>query len=227
MFKKTKEKINQNEYVIFIKKMWANKRYRSLFVLALYFVFFFVIITGLKSTYQDNQNQTNGEGNNFNFETIKESYNNLKDYSYEIFVNDESLIVGKLENGINNFVYDDNKYTLINNNIYKEEAGDLKKVDLLEENMILSIIDKLLINNLINYVSEVEANKIIDDNSFRLDYEIPNSYFSFDKEGLVRVSILGETETSIGQITIDLSDYKEEEYKIKILVGDKNVSSVR
>ena len=42
MFKKTKEKINSNEYVILFKKMWDNKRYRSILILVIYFIFFVI-----------------------------------------------------------------------------------------------------------------------------------------------------------------------------------------
>lgn len=218
MFKKTKEKINQNEYVAFIKKMWANKRYRALLVLILYFIFFFVIIMGLRSTYQNNNENTNY----FSFDSLKTEYNNLRDYQYEIFVNEELLIDGQLENGMNNFEYDKAQYTFINNSLYKMDNDDFIKVDLEKEEILLTIIDKLMLDKIINYVSTINSSGVINSDSFSLDFEVPNSYFGLEGEELVKVNISGETITKVDKIIVDLRDLKEELYNIKIIVGDKN-----
>jgi len=220
MLKKIKEKINQNEYIIFVKKMWGNKKYRSLFVLALYFIFFFILIVGLKSSYQNIDN--NKVDNFISFDEIKKEYNNSTEYSYELFVNEESLIIGNLENGINSFIYNDNHYKIINNNIYKEENDNLNKVNLNKEDIILSMVDKIMLENLVDYVSVLEKNDVINNNYFSLDYEIPNSYFLLDKEGIAKVNISSEMQNKINKITIDLTNYKKEEYIIKILIGDEN-----
>lgn len=219
MFKKTKENINQNEYVDFIKKMWANKRYRSLIVLAIYFIFFFVIITGLRSTYQDSD--INNTSASFSFETIKEEYNNLRDYSYEIFVNEESLVLGKLNNGINNFEYQDKDYTIINNNIYMDESGDLKKVELEDNDILLTIIEKITLNNLVEYVSTFNNNSEVNETGFKLEYKIPNTYFSLNKDGNVDITITGNTK--LEEINVNLTEYINEPYIIKVKVSDINV----
>lgn len=224
MFKKTKEKIKQNEYVVFIKKIWDNKRYRSLLILALYFIFFFIIITGLRSSYQENQNMDNNESNNnyFSFENLKEEYNNLRDYSYEIFVNEGSLIKGKIENGVNNFEYMNEQYTIINDNIYKEEEENLKKIELTEEDIILTIVDKVMLNNLVDYVSSLNKSGVINEDSFALDFEVPNSYFLLEEDQFVKISIVGSTITKVDEIIVDLTEYKKESYVIKVKVSDIN-----
>lgn len=219
MFKKTKEKINQNEYVVFIKKMWANKRYRSLLILMLYFVFFFVIITGLRDSYNVDENTTNY----FSFDKIKEEYNNLTSYSYEILINEESIIIGNMDNSLNNFVYDGKKYTVINNVMYEENDDSLKKVDLTNADLVLSIFDKLMLDDLVNYISPLNKSGVINENSFVLDYEVPNTYFSIEEEDIIKVSILGDTMNKIDEVIINLTNYEKEEMIIKMKVSDKNV----
>lgn len=218
MFKKTKEKINQNEYIVFIKKMWEHKRYRSLLVLALYFIFFFIIITGLRSTYQDSD--VNNKNNNFSFKNIKEEYNNLRDYSYEIFVNEESLVLGNLDNGINSFKYQEKNYTIINNNIYTEEDGDLKKVELENNDILLSIIEEITLNNLIEYVFSLDIDPEVNETGFKLDYLIPNAYFSLNDAGNVNVIITGNTK--VEEINVNLTEYMNKQYIIKVKVSDND-----
>lgn len=220
------KKINENEYILFIKKLWNNKRYRSLLVLGLYFIFFFIIIIGLRSNYRSIED-TESNNTSFSFEMIKESYNNLRDYSYEIFVNDESLINGKLENGINNFTYVNEQYTIINNTLYKSKNDDLKKVNIKDDEIVLSIIDKIMLNNLVDYIYNLNQNGIINDNSFKLDFEIPSNYFGLEIEKIINVSILGESKNKIDKVIVDLSNYKNENYVITMKVGSIDVSNNR
>ena len=219
MFKKTKERINQNEYIVFIKNMWANKRYRSLLILMVYFIFFFILITGLRGSYQDNDNNTN---NSFSYDSIKEEYNNLTNYSYEIFINEEAIIVGNLDNNLNNFVYNNKNYTIINDVIYEEDDDNLKKVDLTNKNIVFTMYDKLMLKDLVNYISTLNQNGIINENSFKLDFEIPNDYFLIEEEGFVNVTVLGNTINKIDEIIVDLTNNKNEQTVIKMKVSDKN-----
>ena len=225
MFKKTKEKINQNEYVVLIKKIWDNKRYRSLLVLVLYFIFFFIIIVGLRSTYQNNEN--NNDSNPFSFETLEEKYSNLQDYTYSIFVNDILTIEGELKQSINSFKYNDENYTIINNNIYQEKDENLEKIDLEELDQLILIANKIKLGDFINYISTLNSSGEINDNSYKLDFELPNSYFSIEEEGNIQVSIFGEPNSELDEIVIDLSDYKKEMYIITVRVSDNNVSSIK
>lgn len=220
MFKKTKEKINQNEYVGFIKKIWANKRYRSLLILILYFIFFFVVITGLRSAYQDNENMN--DKIYFSFETLEEKYSSLTDYAYSVSVNDVLTIEGELKEGINNFKYNDESYTVINNNFYKEKNENLEKIDLEELEELILIIDKIKLGEFINYVSTLNRSGVINDNSYKLDFELPNSYFFIEEEGNIKASISGEPNNEIDEIIIDLTESKEENYIITIKVSDNN-----
>ena len=55
MFKKTKEKINSNEYVILFKKMWDHKRYRAILILVIYFIFFRIIIGVTRENYKNTE----------------------------------------------------------------------------------------------------------------------------------------------------------------------------
>lgn len=218
MFKKTKEKINQNQYIAFIKKMWANKKYRSLLILILYFIFFFIVITGLRTAYQDNDTTNNY----FSFDKVKAEYNNLTNYSYEFFVNEESIIVGNLDNNINNFIYNNKNYTIINDVMYEEDEDSLKKVDLTDENLIFAMFDKLMLDDLVSHISTLNKSGVINENSFELDFEVSNTYFLTEEEGLVKVNILGNTMNKIDEVVVDLTSEKNEEFVIKMKVSDKN-----
>lgn len=220
MFKKTKEKINQNEYVILIKKIWDNKRYRSLLVLVLYFIFFFVIIVGLRSTYQNNEN--NNDSDSFSFKTLEEKYSSLQDYIYSVSVNDILVIEGELKENINSFKYNNENYTVINNNFYKEKNQNLEKIDLEELDELILIIDKIKLGKFINYLSSLNYSEVIDDNYYKLDFELPNSYFSIKEEGNIKASISGESNNELDEIIIDLTAYKKEMYIITVKVSDIN-----
>ena len=220
MFKKTKEKINQNEYVILIKKIWDNKRYRSLLVLVLYFIFFFVIIVGLRSTYQNNEN--NNDSDSFSFKTLEEKYSSLQDYIYSVSVNDILVIEGELKENINSFKYNNENYTAINNNFYKEKNQNLEKIDLEELDELILIIDKIKLGKFINYLSSLNYSEVIDDNYYKLDFELPNSYFSIEEEGNIKASISGESNNELDEIIIDLTAYKKEMYIITVKVSDIN-----
>lgn len=223
MFKKTKEKINQNEYIVFIKNMWENKKYRSLLILIMYFIFFFIIITGLRSMYQD----SDIDNNSFSFENIKEEYNNLTNYSYEIFVNEESIIVGNLDNSLNNFTYDNENYTIINNVMYKEKDDILEKVDLPNDDLILSNFNKIMLDDLVDYISNLNKSGVINGDSFELDFDVPYTYFSIDKQGYFKVNIFGNTITRVDKVTIDLSEFKEEKYILTVEIGESNDRNIR
>lgn len=220
MFKKTKEKINQNEYVILIKKIWDNKRYRSLLVLVLYFIFFFVIIVGLRSTYQNNEN--NNDSMIFSFKALEEKYSSLQDYIYSVSVNDILVIEGELKENINSFKYNNENYTVINNNFYKEKNQNLEKIDLEELDELILIIDKIKLGKFINYLSSLNYSEVIDDNYYKLDFELPNSYFSIEEEGNIKASISGESNNELDEIIIDLTAYKKEMYIITVKVSDIN-----
>lgn len=217
MFKKTKEKINSNEYVSFTKKLWANKRYRSLLILLLYFIFFFIVITGLRSSYQEVESIE--EENKLSVkETIDNQYQQLENYSYEILLNDEVVIDGLLSDGINNFTYNNQKFSIILDNVYLNKNEDLKKVELEQYNKLLIPIDSVLINNILDKIITLEP---VDSNEgYSAIYEIPYSYFDIDDDGVLEVNVTGNKR--IEEIIFDLTEYAEEEYKITIRIGENN-----
>lgn len=222
MFKKTREKISQNENFILMKKLWDNKRYRSLLILGLYFVFFFVVISALRNGYQANENMDNNKTNN-NFvsaETIKEHYNNLKDFSYRVLLNNELLIEGNVKDSINNFSYKKQEYTIILDNIYEKDDEDLKKIESLDSEELIIPINKIMINNIINYVMDIEITKELNNDGYEVYYDIPLSYFLIDEDGFAKVCVSGHEQ--IEKVTIDLTDYKKEIYSISIIIGDNN-----
>ena len=117
MFKKTKEKINSNEYVILFKKMWDNKRYRSILILVIYFIFFGIIIGVTRENYKNTE--INDSGDSSKQPTIIEKKNNWnnyeKNYQYIITLNDEKIADVKVDDGIINLNVNNKEYIVINN----------------------------------------------------------------------------------------------------------------
>lgn len=194
MFKKTKEKINNNQYVILFKKLWDNKRYRSILILGLYFIFFWVVISATRTNYQ-NMEKYNEENNNQEVVTIVEkmaSWNNYKDdFNYNILVNDELIGQISIVGGIINLDVDDNSYIIINNTIYKNKNDDLKKVDKIDDLEISIPILKLNIENIMTYIKDIEDYSYEED---RIKYQIPITYFIDIEEELdekILVEVIG------------------------------------
>lgn len=218
MFKKTREKINNNKYIVFIKKLWANKKYRSLLILALYFIFFFIIISGLRSSYQ-NADNLDKENSVSVKEMINTQYKELDNYSYEVILNNQTVIIGSLDSEINNFIYNDQNFTVILDNVYLNKNDDLKKVELEEYNEMLVPINSLFVSNIMDYIVTLEPVSEEDTDRYNAIYEIPYSYFSIESDDVVQINIKGSDK--IEEISFDLTEYFKEEYKIIYKIGDE------
>lgn len=185
MLKKTKEKINNNEYVILFKKLWGNKRYRSILILVLYFIFFGIIIGVARSNYdyvEDIKPEITV------LEKMEEWNNYENNYNYKILVNDIKLAQVKVEDGIINLNIDDKDYVIINNNIYLNKNDDLKKVKQISDVDIDIPIIKLNVKDIMNYLKthEVESYK---ENSIK--YQVLGTYFIDNLEENIEVELVG------------------------------------
>lgn len=210
MFKKTKEKINNNEYVILFKKLWANKRYRSLLILFLYFIFFGLILGSARSNYKNMDNLPKEEKKEE--VTIVEkmsSWDNYNDdYSYKIIVNDKEIATWAINDGIINLAVDDKNYTIINNNIYLNKNDDMKKVNKID-NLELSIpIAKLHVKNILDYLGSLEIDSYKENS---VSYYVPMSYFIDEREDNILIEVVGNTK--LEEIIID---YPEEKIILKM-----------
>lgn len=212
MFKKTKEKINNNEYVILFKKLWSNKRYRSLLILLLYFIFFGIIIGSVRSNYKNIDNVPN-EDKKEEITVVEKmaSWDNYNsDYKYNIAVNDLDVATCNIKDGIVNLTVNNKNYTIINNNIYLNRNDDLKKVNKITELKISIPVTKLNVKNIMDYLHNLEIDSYQENT---INYYVPASYFVDEEEDNILVEIIGDT-----KLEEMIINYPEE--KIVLKIGD-------
>lgn len=218
MFKKTKEKINSNEYVILFKKMWDNKRYRSILILVIYFIFFGIIIGVTRENYKNTE--INDSGDSSKQPTIIEKKNNWnnyeKNYQYIITLNDEKIADVKVDDGIINLNVNNKEYIVINNVIYQNKNDDLKKVKEIPNLKISLPITKLNIREIMNYLKNLEASNYTEN---AIKYQISSSYFIDNTEENIDVEVYGYD--NLERIVIN---YQEE--KITLEMSETDVGSV-
>lgn len=218
MFKKTKEKINSNEYVILFKKMWDNKRYRSILILVIYFIFFGIIIGVTRENYKNTE--INDSGDSSKQPTIIEKKNNWnnyeKNYQYIITLNDEKIADVKVDDGIINLNVNNKDYIVINNVIYQNKNDDLKKVKEIPNLKISLPITKLNIREIMNYLKDLEASNYTEN---AIKYQIGSSYFIDNTEENIDVEVYGYD--NLEKIVIN---YQEE--KITLEMSETDVGSV-
>lgn len=209
MFKKTKEKINNNEYVIIFKKLWDNKRYRSILILVIYFIFFGIIIGTTKSYYKDIDTTTdNSIKETTIIEKMKEWDNFENDYHYKILSNEEEVLDVYIKDGIVNLTIDEKNYTIINNNIYLNKNDDLKKINQIDGLNISLPITKLNLKNIMDYLRTLEINSYEENIIY---YYVPTSYFIDDSDGSTLVEVVGNTK--LEEIIIN---YQDEKISLKV-----------
>ena len=210
MFKKTKEKINKNEYVVLFKKVWANKRYRSLLILFLYFIFFGLILGSARSNYK-NMDYVPKEEKKEEVTVVEKmsSWNNYDDdYSYKIVVNDKEVATCAINDGIVNLFVSDKNYTIINNNIYLNKNDDLKKINKIDDLELSIPIAKLHVKNILDYLGSLEIDSYKENS---VSYYVPISYFIDEREGNILIEVVGDTK--LEEIIID---YPEEKIILKM-----------
>ncbi len=212
MFKKTKEKINNNEYIVLFKKMWSNKRYRSLLILFLYFIFFGIIIGSVRSNYKnmDNVPEDNPKKEVTVVEKMSSWDNYNGDYNYSILLNDLDVATCNIKDGIVNLTVNNKNYTIINNNIYLNRNDDLKKVNKITELKVSIPVTKLNVKNIMDYLHNLEIDSYQENN---VNYYVPTSYFIDGVEDNILVKVIGDTK--LEEIIIN---YPEE--KITLKIGD-------
>lgn len=204
--KKIKEKINK------FKQFWANQRYRSFILLGLYFVFFLILSIGFRTAKPlINLNENN---QSFDSKTIVSNLENFikQDYEYQIQINNQYDIFGKVENGTNSFFYQDKQYTIIYKKLYVNENDTL--------NLASSFLDTTLnIEDIMvdRIIEKIKQGTLSDDkqtdSKFELLYYIDSLDVSSNGElGAMEIILKGTSEV-VEQIEIQV---KNDTYIIKI-----------
>lgn len=220
---KLKEKIKNNDAFILIKSLWDNKRSRSILWLGLYFIFFFVIITSLRNDYNSYKEQSPSLESYA--DTVLTEIGTLEQYSYELLLNGENIINGKIKNNSNTFVYNGKDYIIVGDNVYLEKNSDLIKVDLtIIEEMIIPL-NKIIINNIKQYIKDlVPIEAVAKDDILEIKYEVSLNKILDLSEGTF--NMIFYKKDNIEKIEIDLSDYavrnnlNYDKYIIEIKLGE-------
>ena len=204
--KKIKEKINK------FKEIWANQRYRSFILLGFYFVFFLVLSIGFRTSKSlvdlDETNQS------FDSKTIVTNLENFvkQDYEYQIQINEQYEIFGKVENGINSFFYQDKQYTIIYKKLYINENETLNLVSSFLD--VTLNIEDIMVDRIIEKIKQgTLSNSKQIDNEFELLYYIDSFDVSSNGEiGAMEIKLKGINEF-VEQIEVKI---KNDTYIIKI-----------
>ena len=198
--------------------MWDNKRYRSILILVIYFIFFGIIIGVTRENYKNTE--INDSGDSSKQPTIIEKKNNWnnyeKNYQYIITLNDEKIADVKVDDGIINLNVNNKDYIVINNVIYQNKNDDLKKVKEIPNLKISLPITKLNIREIMNYLKDLEASNYTEN---AIKYQISSSYFIDNTEENIDVEVYGYD--NLEKIVIN---YQEE--KITLEMSETDVGSV-
>lgn len=215
---KINKELNSNEGFVIMKKLWQNKRYRSIFWLILYFIFFFIIISSLRTSYQNSPVDPDTTNPGINASEILDK---LNDYTYEITLNnDKILITGEVVDNTNTFIYNNENYIIVGNNVYLERNSNLVKVDLTDDTIIP--INKIMIDKIESYVADLIPVESQDGVKYNL------SVSDIIEDEIIDFTIIFYGEEELDKIDLDFSDYiklkglEYEEYILTIKLGDEN-----
>lgn len=208
------------------KKIWADKRYRSLIILILYFIFFLVIFTILEIGRETDSHRYN------DFEKIKLVDYQIYNFSVEISINNYTYnILGKRYNEKYEFEFENNIYTLDYNNL---------DMNLDINNEIINVFNysPSFLANIIENSEMISEKKIIADNSIIKEYSISLEKYlqildfnleNYNKEEYLIVTT-SELNNEIISVSFDLSNlykYFEENYeKYQITINYSNLNNV-
>ena len=205
------------EYFRKFNEIRKNPKKRSISLLIIYGIFFIIVFIYIYNTKPIN---TPNEINSFN-----DSLGKVSNYEYDIEfnINDELISFNGYYLNSENKLNIDSNYTLNNNVImYK---GIIIRYDL--------IINKLSYNSMDNFIKnyEYESKTEYKDSNIKYEYIINNkdiaSYLGEDNKYEGNTNITVYKKDYISEIDIDLSNYYNSKYIIKIKYESvNNISSV-
>lgn len=208
-------------YVKKFKQLWKNKRYRSLFILLIYFIFFMILFSILDFS-SDNINLNNEKA--FSFKDYE-----VYDFNIQLDINTVVYnFNGKRNQDQYEFTYDNQSFNM-NYNELKQSNLDINIINSFEFTPML--INNMLENSL--FLSEkkiVATNEIVKEYSLDLskylqilDYNL--DIYNHDDTIIITMTNLNNQVTSI---TLDLTSFYKnleeayQEYKITINYSNLN-----
>ncbi|MCI9435064.1 MAG: hypothetical protein HFI86_07345 [Bacilli bacterium] len=203
------------------KKLWGDKRYKSIFILLLYFLFFIILFAFLnlnKNVIDTNYKKT------INFASY-DTYDFLANISINGYIYD---IQGKRYKNKYDFIYGDQQFNLSFEDILKSD---------IDSNIInLFRYTPDLINNMLENSILVSEKKIIADNTivkeYSLDIEkylqiLDYSLLSYNLNDKIVITV-NELDKQITKVELNLSNFYKnleenyQEYKITINYSNLN-----
>lgn len=209
------------EYWKYIKEAWKDSRKKAIIKLSLYFVFFIVVIAMIRGNNTNNAINNDIENNNYN------------NYNFNLNYNGNEILNGTYDNDTVKYIYQNQVYYLNKGMTYQLINNELVNIN---NNHIH--IDRLLINNLEDYIDEsMETYRTeFSDGKIKKGYEIKIEDFAYlyeNKEIIDNNKVnIGVTylENQIVEIEYDLTQYfknyyhNENDYIIKIVFSNFNLA---
>lgn len=213
------DKSKLNKYFQALKKMWNNKKYRSLFILFLYVIFFTIIFILLF---------LGKENVEINYES-KDSFENYDTYEFSVKINiNESIydISGKRYNDQYQFNYNGQIYDM---NFFEIKNSDLDKNIINSFEYTPDFISNLVKNSkLISEKKVIEDGRIIKEYSLELDnylLQIDYNLTNYDNNDAI-VIVVDEIDDQVIKVELDLTNFYKyidnvyQKYKIEINYSD-------
>lgn len=201
------------EYIQIIKKLRANKKTRAWLGMGFYFIFIFILALIIRTSSNINYESDSSAGSpteetqKTDIELILSNLQELskENYEYRISIDNEE-IVGSLKNGINSFLYNEDEYLIIYDEVYKKNSGNLELIN----NFIDDIgfyKEFLNIDNIVLYLDELDNSTYgALENTFEVTYKVKAyQILDFFDNNQVMFKLRGE-DNKINEIEINYDD---------------------
>lgn len=205
-------KVRENIYIQKFLELWNIPRYRSLLILALYVIFFTVIIASVR---------TKNDFSDYNppIKNVMEEYRNLDNYEYIATITNEDTktLVGKVYKEKQIIFFDNNNY-YFDGTMYKKNDSYIKNEDKLLEFDVWKM-NPLFISDLVEMGtldSKTEYSDETISKTYKIDVkEFIKLYFNDDIDSSdVYISVtIYEDQTRVTKVELDLSSvYHMQQY---------------
>ncbi len=202
----------KNKKIIEILK---NKKFRSLIILVLYFIFFTIIILSFNQNGDlNNEQRPNDNLNNKNQLNALNNYKLMTNYKWSCLVNEIDKLNGIVKNDIVYINFNNSNYQLISEKLFQDGAE-------IEDDFINSVLvyNPNYIFNLIQNGELKFENKIFTDNSIEIEKTYLGTVTKDDEPIIVRIKTL-ELDNFIYKISLNYEDVATN------LISLNNISSI-
>lgn len=166
--KEKREKIKEN--ITVLKKIWKNPKYNTFIKIGFYFTFIFILILIVRCCERPSTISTPIEQLE---KTSVEKMELMKNYEYTIEIQENQttqIMKGIRYNEINDFEFSNQKYTIMNHNIYQRSNNEIVS------QLFAFDINSLFPDNIKTYLTEENLKNEIEyqNNEIKKEYHILN-----------------------------------------------------